>query len=222
MTHLDSEIAHLKEDLKEMMTLTVAQVQKARDAIFNLDKELAREVIFYERRINSLELKIDRDCENILALFNPVAIDLRFVLATLKINSSLERIADNAESMARYVIEMKEPYDKTLLDIIKLQEMFDTAISMLNDIKAAFDSEDTVIARKVLMKDDLLDEINMVASHTAEKFIRQNLDKTFQTLFILSVIRKLERVGDVCQNMAEEIIFFIEAKVIKHAPNKPS
>lgn len=222
MTHLDSEIAHLKEDLKEMMTLTVAQVQKARDAIFELDKELAREVVFYERRINSLELKIDRDCENILALFNPVAIDLRFVLATLKINSSLERIADNAESMARYVIEMKEPYDKALLESIKLQEMFDTAISMLNDIKFAFDKEDTVIARKVLMKDDLLDEINMIASHTAEKFIRQNLDKTFQTLFILSVIRKLERVGDVCQNMAEEIIFFIEAKVIKHAPNKPS
>jgi phosphate transport system protein len=220
MTHLDSEIGRLKEDLKEMMTLVVSQVQKARDAIFNLDKELAREVIFYERRINSLELKIDRDCENILALFNPVAIDLRFVLATLKINSSLERIADNAESMARYVLEMKEPYDKNLLASIKLKEMFDTAVSMLDDIRVAFDNEDTSIARKVLSKDDLLDEINMIASHTAEHFIKNNLDKTYQTLFILSVIRKLERVGDVCQNMAEEIIFFLEAKVLKHNAQK--
>ena len=216
MTHLDSEIGHLKEDLQEMMTLTIGQVQKASDAIFNFDKELAREVMFYERRINALELKIDRDCENILALFNPVAIDLRFVLATLKINSSLERIADNAESMARYVVEMKEPYDAHLLEKIKLKSMFRTAISMLDDIRVALNNDDSNIARKVLAKDDLLDEINMAASHTAEQFIKANIEKTYQTLFILSVVRKLERVGDVCQNMAEEIIFFLEAKVLKH------
>lgn len=216
MTHLETEIKLLKESLIEMMTQTEGQVQKARDAFFRFDKELAREVVFYEKRVNSLELKIDRDCENILALYNPVAIDLRFILATLKINSSLERIADNAESMSRYVIEMKEPFDAELLHAIKLRDMFDTAVSMLNDIQTAFNREDTGVARKVLVKDDLLDEINLVASHTAERFIKQNLDKTYQTLFVLSVVRKLERVGDVCQNMAEEIIFFLEAKVVKH------
>lgn len=200
----------------ELMSLTASQVQKAYDSFFKLDKELAREIIFYERRINSLELKIDRDCENILALLTPVAIDLRFILATLKINSSLERIADNAESMSRYVLEMKEPFDAKLLEKIKLAQMFETAISMLNDIHQALDKEDSSIARRVLLKDDLMDEINMVAPHTAEEFIKANIDKTYQTLFILSVIRKLERVGDVCQNMAEEIIFYQEAKVVKH------
>jgi len=216
MTHLEAEINELKASLKEMTSLTAGQIQKARDAFFNLDKELAREIIFYERRINSLELKIDRDCENILALLSPVAIDLRFVLATLKINSSLERIADNAESMSRYVLEMKEPFDAQLLKQIKLAEMFDTAVSMIGDIEQALDNEDSTLARKVLLKDDLLDEINAVAPHTAEVFIKGNIDKTYQTLFILSVVRKLERVGDVCQNMAEEIIFYLEAKVVKH------
>lgn len=218
MTHLDSEIGRLKEDLKEMMGLTIGQMEKARDAMMHNNKELAREVLFYERRVNSMELKIDRDCENILALFNPVAIDLRFVLATLKINSSLERIADNAESMARYVNEMKEPFDNALLERIKLKKMFDTSIGMLTDIKTALETEDTQLARNVLTRDDLLDEINLVAPHTVEEFIKANLDKTFQSLFVLSAVRKLERVGDVCQNMAEEIIFYLEAKVLKHNP----
>lgn len=218
MTHLDHEVKRLKEDLKEMMSLTNSQIQKACEAIFNFDKDLAREIIFYERRINSFELKIDRDCENILALLTPVAIDLRFVLATLKINSSLERISDNAESLARYVLEMKEPFDVEFMTKIKLRQMFDTALSMLQDIYDSFDNEDTKIARNVLLKDDIMDEINIVAAHTTEEYIKSNLDKTYQALFILSAIRKLERVGDQTKNIAEEIIFYLEAKVLKHKP----
>ncbi|HZG01527.1 MAG TPA: phosphate signaling complex protein PhoU [Chitinophagales bacterium] len=216
MTHLDTEITQLKTDLREMMGLTVGQLEKARDAMLRNDKELAREVMFYERRVNSLELKIDRDCENILALLAPVAIDLRLVLATLKINSSLERIADNAESMARYVSTAAEPFDAELLESIQMRPMFDTAVSMLSDIRDALDAEDSRIARGVLSKDDLLDSINLAAPHTIEAFIRKNIDKTYQSLFVLSAVRKLERVGDVCQNMAEEIIFYLEAKVVKH------
>jgi len=218
MTHLEVEVNRLKEDLKEMMALTNSQIKKAREAIFNFDKDLAREIIFYEKRINSLELKIDRDCENMLALLTPVAIDLRLVLATLKINSSLERIADNADSLARYVIEMKEPFDEDLMLRIKLKEMFEIAVSMLDDIYDAFDKEDTRIARNVLLKDDRMDEINMVAAYTVEEFIKSHLDKTYQSLFILSAIRKLERVGDQNKNIAEEIIFYLEAKVLRHKP----
>ncbi len=217
MSHLDLELKRLRETLQELMLLTMQQIRKAQDVIFKFDKELAREVIFYEKHINSLELKIDRDCENILALQNPVAVDLRFILATLKINPSLERIADNAESMVRYVLEMKEPYNNELMQRIKLYEMFDIALSMLNDVYTALTTEDTRIARNVLLKDDLLDEINLVAAHTAEEFIRQNIDLTYQSLFVLSIVRKMERVGDQTKNIAEEIIFYLEAKVLKHS-----
>lgn len=217
MTHLEVEINRLRETLKELMMLTTQQIKKAQDVVFHFDKELAREVIFYEKHINSLELKIDRDCENILALLHPVAMDLRFILATLKINPSLERIADNAESMVRYVLEMKEPYNAELMRRIKLHEMFDISLSMLNDVYTAFDTEDTRIARNVLLKDDLLDEINIVAAHTAEAFIKEHPDLTYQSLYVLSNVRKLERVGDQTKNIAEEIIFCLEAKVLKHS-----
>ena len=107
MTHLDTEISRLKTDLNEMFSIVITQVEKSKTALFNLDKDLAREVKVNERRVNSFELKLDRDCENIIALFNPVAVDLRFVLASLKINSNLERIGDIAESIALYVIDLK-------------------------------------------------------------------------------------------------------------------
>lgn len=217
MTHLEVEINRLRETLKELLILTTQQIKKAQEVVFNFDKELAREVIFYEKHINSLELKIDRDCENILALLHPVAVDLRFILATLKINPSLERIADNAESMVRYVLEMKEPYNNELMRKIKLNEMFDISLSMLNDVYLAFNNEDSRIARNVLLKDELLDEINIVAAHTAEVFIKEHIDLTYQSLYVLSNVRKLERVGDQTKNIAEEIIFYLEAKVLKHS-----
>ena len=92
MTHLDIELKRLKEENLEMFELVMSQLAKGRDAMLNYDKTLAREVNFNEKRVNALELKIDKDCENIFALFNPLAIDLRFVLACLKINSNMERI----------------------------------------------------------------------------------------------------------------------------------
>ncbi|MBL8103852.1 MAG: phosphate transport system regulatory protein PhoU, partial [Anaerolineales bacterium] len=97
MTHLDTELKALKEDMHEMFRLVLSQLEKSKTALISLDKDLAREVIVNEKRVNSFELKLDRDCENIIALFNPVAVDLRFVLASLKINSNLERIGDIAD-----------------------------------------------------------------------------------------------------------------------------
>ena len=175
MTHLDVEIKQLREDIKEMMNLTLGQISKVKNAFLLLDKDLAREIVFYERRINSLELKIDRDCENILALLNPVAIDLRFVLASLKINSSLERIADNAEGMANYVNEIKNPFSEELIKNIGLVEMFNVAEQMLSVVCIAFETEDTAIAHSVFQKDEKLNELNMKAALVTELFIKSNL-----------------------------------------------
>ena len=103
MTHLDVELKRLKDESVELFELVISQLRKGRIALLDFDKDLAREVNFNEKRVNALELKIDKDCENIFALFNPVAIDLRFVLAVLKINSNLERIGDHATNVAEMV-----------------------------------------------------------------------------------------------------------------------
>ena len=216
MTHLDIELKKLKQDMAEMFGLVYSQLEKARQALVAFDKDLAREVRVNEKRVNSFELKLDRDCENIIALFNPVAIDLRFVLAALKINSNLERIGDIAEGIAQFVLSIKNAPDQELLVNSRVIEMFDTANSIVFDVMTAFESEDTTLARNVFMKDELLDEINMAANASVAEFIRNNNEKINQSLYMLSTIRKLERVGDQSKNIAEEIIFYIEAKVLKH------
>jgi phosphate transport system protein len=216
MTHLDIEIKKLHSDMSEMFLLVGSQLEKAHQALVNFDKDLAREVRVNEKRVNSFELKLDRDCENLIALFNPVAIDLRFVIACLKINSNLERIGDIAEGIAAFVLNIKSPPDPVLLEKCRVLEMFDTAISIVKDVTKAFEKEDTSIARNVFVKDDLCDEINVAANNAVADFIRNHSEKINQSLYILSIIRKLERVGDQSKNIAEEIIFYIEAKVLKH------
>ncbi|HRH67527.1 MAG TPA: phosphate signaling complex protein PhoU [Bacteroidia bacterium] len=220
MTHLDVELKRLKEEKIEMFDLVISQLNKAKTAFLTMDKALAREVNFNEKRVNALELKIDKDCENIFALFNPVAIDLRFVLAVLKINSNLERIGDIADGISRYVAETEEAFDTELLQVTRLEEMWTTAIEMLTEVQKAFDADDAKLSRGVFKKDDLLDEINGNANDVIEQYIKAHPDKIRQALHIVSAIRKLERTGDQTKNIAEEIIFFLEAKVLKHLSEK--
>jgi phosphate transport system protein len=216
MSHLDIELQQLKSETMKMWSLVNLQLVKGQESLLRLDKDLAREVILSERRVNAHELKLDRDCENIFALFNPVAVDLRFVLAVLKINSNLERTGDIAEGIAKFVLNVDNNFDKKLLDITRAVEMYAAANSMMEGVLEAFDKEDTSLARKVFEQDELLDDINIKANSIIADYIRNNPDKIDAALYLLSIIRKLERVGDQAKNMAEEIIFYIEAKVLKH------
>ena len=216
MTHLDIELKNLKRDMTEMFGLVYSQLEKARTALVDFDKDLAREVRINEKRVNSYELKLDRDIENIIALFNPVAVDLRFILANLKINSNLERIGDIAEGIAQFVLNINSSPDEGLLQSTRVIEMFDTANGIVADVMRAYETEDTALARNAFTRDEILDEINIASTAAVAEFIKNHPEKINQSLFMLSTIRKLERVGDQCKNIAEEIIFYIEAKVLKH------
>lgn len=220
MTHLDAELQMLKGEAISMWNLVISQINKAHDALLRFDKDLAREVVLNEKRVNSYELKIDRDCENIFALFNPVAVDLRFVLAVLKINNNLERTGDIAEGIGKFVISEKASFDRSLLEIAQVETMFLESLAMLSDVLTAFEKEDTALARSIFKRDEILDNINVGANALIADFIRKNPDKLEQSLYILSTIRKLERVGDQAKNIAEEIIFYVEAKVLKHKKDK--
>jgi len=223
LTPLDNEIQQLKLEVISMWEMVLSQLHKAEEALKNMDRDLAREVILTEKRVNAFELKIDRDCEDIIALFAPVAIDLRFVLAVLKINMNLERTGDIAEGIGKFVMDIPQDFDARLFEITRVLEMYQQGNEMIIDVMNAFEEEDTSLARKVFKKDDLLDEINKNAATIVADFIKDNPSKIESALYILSTIRKLERVGDQAKNMAEEIIFYSEAKVLKHKPkNKKS
>ena len=217
MTHLELELKELKESLLELANLTFKQLSKAVDAFQNMDLNLAQEVIKSERRVNAIELKIDRDCENIVALYNPVAIDLRLVFAVFKINSHLERIGDYAEGIARYVLKVKEKFSDEFLGRLQFKAMADTAFEMLSLITVALQNDNAYVARNVFEKDSLLDKINAAANGIISDEIRAHSDKTESLLHLLSIVQKLERVGDMSTNIAEEIIFYLEAKVLKHS-----
>lgn len=220
MTHLDNELHQLKAEMGNMLHTVLFQLEKAKEACSKGNTDLAREVIAREKRVNAYELKIDRDCENIIALFNPVAIDLRLVLSTLKINSNLERIGDFAEGLAKISLDQPNGFDLELATLVRFDEIFNDAIEMLSDAKVAFEKESSQLAASILSKDDLLDSVNREANSIIESYIKQNPDKITQALDMISVIRKIERIGDHCSNIAEEIIFYIEAKVLKHQGKK--
>ena len=216
MTHLEKELQLLRADTTEMWQLVISQLDKTFHSLKTFDRDFSREVVSTEKRVNSMELKIDRDCENIFALYNPVAVDLRFVLATLKINNNLERIGDIAEGISKFIISEKEPFDEELLINTRLEEMFTGANHVVADVLNAFENEDTKLARSIFEKDEMLDEINAEANKEVAGFIHKHPHKTEQALNVLSIIRRLERVGDQSKNIAEEIIFYVEAKVLKH------
>jgi phosphate transport system protein len=214
MNTINEEIINLKKSLLKMFFLVENQWEKGQTAVIKHDQDMAAEIAFSEARINAQELKIDNDCENIIALHTPVAIDLRFVLAAYKINHSLERIADIAESIANYVAINNNQYPKEVLVELRLNEMFENFNSMMDNVISAFENEDTIAARKIFRKDKILNEINSQANSKIINYL-EKYDKDM-LLLLLSTVRKIERAGDSIKKIGEEIIFHIEAKVVKH------
>lgn len=215
---IESELVLLKKEIDEMWTLVYNQLDRAGEAVLTLDRELAQQVLVRERRVNAFELKIDSDVEDIIALYNPVAIDLRFVLAMLKINTNLERLGDFAEGIARFALSCKEPVlDGELVQKLRLGEMIAEVLSMLELAKKSLQDESQELATLVFAKDNLLDEINADATVILADYINRHPESALSCLNLVSVFRKLERSGDHITNIAEEIVFFIDAKVLKHS-----
>ena len=182
-------------------------------------KFIEAELILLKKEVDEMwTLVYNQLIEDIIALYNPVAIDLRFVLAMLKINTNLERLGDFAEGIARFVIRCKEPVlDADLLTRLRLGEMQAEVLSMLELAKRALNEENIEMATAVFGKDNLLDDINAEATGILADYIREHPETAHTCVDLVGVFRKLERSGDHITNIAEEIVFFIDAKVLKHS-----
>ena len=214
---IESELVQLRREVDQMWTLVYNQMDQARQAVMTLDRQLAQQIVVRERRVDAFELKIDSDVEDFIALYNPVAVDLRFVLAMLKINSDLERIGDYADGIARFVrdIDVQEIDDRLLQDL-QVDTMFTLVLNMLEELQEAFNEEDAEKAAAVLGMDDQLDRIKRASGGILTDYAKHNPDAIPLCFEFGGVFRKLERTGDHLTNIAEEIVFYIDAKVLKH------
>ena len=218
LTNLERELVMLKREIIGMMDLVANQMERAEKAFTSQDVPLAKEVHHFEKKVDAADLSIDKECENLIALYNPVAGDLRLILASIKIISHLERVGDHADKIARYVRkkQVKKALPKKLVEAVRLEEMFDLALEMLELATRAFIEEDSGLAREVFARDINMNEIYSAAIETMHIHASKKEENVSTLLYLFSVIQKLERVGDLAKNIAEETIFYLEAKVLKH------
>lgn len=212
--HFHQELETLKLSIVRMATLVEEGIADALKAFLERSPETARRVLEREQKINSCELANDQAIVDLLALQQPVASDLRFILAALKINNDLERIGDHAVNVAESAISYagRPPLDvKT-----EIPRMTQLAVQMLREAIDGFIHNTPADARGVLAKDDLMDSLNRKTINDLVAVIRARPEAVDQALEIVRVSRNLERVADLATNIAEEVVFIAEAHVVKH------
>lgn len=220
MPAIEQELQALKENLYDMLTMVKSQLEKCIKCIEQNDIDLARQVLGEEKKVNIQELAIDRDCENVLALHTPVATDLRIVIATLKIANDLERIGDSAKSLAKVLNTELTKQEHKWIAQLKVVPMLEVLVDMLKDMGTALRKEDTKPALKAVKKDEALNDFFKKGLKKASNLIVENPDHAKEILTLLFLVRNLERSGDLTKNIAEEIVFQIEARVLKHKGGK--
>jgi phosphate transport system protein len=220
MNLLETELQQLRTNVVEMWDVVINQIQKAREVIESGNQDLVHEMAAGEKWIDSYELKNDLDCENLLALYNPLANDLRFVLAVLKINYNLERIADFAWGIGKTVRDDGKSLSADGIEKSNLILMLNTCIQMLRDALAAFEGDSSELAGSIFEKDKIINVNNKNASQVVAGLIKEKPELILNYLSLLTTIRKVERMGDHTKNIGEEIIFYLEAKVLRHNRKK--
>lgn len=220
MINIEEQRIILSKNGEEMLSLVHNQVQLAYEAFTSFDTDLAEEVILKENRVNALDVRIEKDTDHFIALYSPVATDLRFALALLKINYNLERIGDQAFDIANHTVDLNQKLVPELVERLQFNLMFETLESMFKDVENAFLNENLKAARKVFKKDKIINEINANAFEIVAEDAVKNPELIRQYLMALVVMKKFEKIGDLLKNISESIIYFIDAEILKHKKKK--
>lgn len=212
--HFLREIEHLKKRLLVVGAKVEESIAKAIAAVVKRDAKLALEVVQGDEEIDQMEVDVEEDCLKILALHQPVAIDLRLVVAVLKINNDLERMADHAVNIARRA-EYLATYSAVELPA-DLELMLHKTQTMVRQSLDALVNQDTTLARKVCRDDEEVDQLNRQMHTLIQDRIRADPERVEQLIHQLSVSRQLERIADLATNVAEDVIYTVEGEIIRH------
>lgn len=214
MQHLRREVDRLKRKLLALSAYVEESVQRAVKAVSERDEKLAQRVIDTDFEIDEMEVDVEEDCLKILALYQPVAIDLRFIIAVLKINNDLERIGDLAVNIAERAVSLSKrdkinsPFD--------FQTMAERVQKMLQKALDALVNGDANLAREVLVCDDEIDEMNRQMYDSIKMGIRKDPENVDTLIQVLAISRNLERIADHTSNIAEDVIYMVDGDIIRH------
>jgi phosphate transport system protein len=213
-THFQKELEELKESLLKMASLVEEALRNAIQSLVERDSSLAQKTFDVEDRINKMENAIDEMCLRLLALRQPVATDLRFITSAMKINTDLERMGDQAVNIGERAISLnQEPQLKPYIDIPRMTKITQ---SMVKDVLDAFVNKDPKLARSVCERDDLVDGLNDQVFRELLTYMISDPKTTTRAVHLMIVCRCLERIADHATNIAEDVIFMVDALVIKH------
>ena len=212
--HFDDELAVLHGRLIEMWNIVEEQVAAAVDAVINADVELARDVVARDRELDRLELEVDRQCARMLALFTPVAVDLRRIISAVKVNMHLERMGDYAKNLVKDTAALKRCTD--LIPKTCIRGMADTARRLLRDAHDAFESGDQVLARKVVAQDRQVDRMHDEMVGKISELIPVHPDRAEDFVYLLRMTKCVERIADHAKNVGKIVVFLVEGIDIRH------
>jgi phosphate transport system protein len=213
-TQFQKELEELKENLLKMASLVEEALRNAIQSLVERDSSLAQKTFDVEDRINKMENAIDEMCLRLLALRQPVATDLRFITSAMKINTDLERMGDQAVNIGERAISLnQEPQLKPYIDIPRMTKITQ---SMVKDVLDAFVNKDPKLARSVCERDDLVDGLNNQVFRELLTYMISDPKTITRAVHLMIVCRCLERIADHATNIAEDVIFMVDALVIKH------
>jgi len=213
--HFDEELKELHKEILKMATMTQEAIHKSIEALKDRQKTEAQGVIDSDNKIDELELVIDEKCIDLIARYQPMAGDLRFIATGMRINAELERIADLAVDISQRVLELVDkPSLKPLIDIPKLSVV---AQNMVHDAIDAFVKKDIGLARKVVLSDEEADKLrNLVQEELINDYMARDPSTASRAVPLLLIARHLERICDLSTNIAEDVVYMVEGKVVKH------
>ncbi len=217
--HLDQELTELNKDILKMGAYAEEAIFKSVEALKNRDKGLAKGVIDNDNTVDKLELAVDEKCIDLIARYQPMAKDLRFIATGMKLNTELERIADIAVDIAQRVLEIVDkPLLKPLIDIPKLTTVAQNMVKMAVD---SFVKGDVELAKKVILSDSEADKLrNLITKELIEDYMAKDASTAPRAVQLLLIARFLERICDHATNIAEDVIYMIQAEVVRHHPEK--
>src|SRR5882724_9933846 len=212
--HFDQDLQKLKETLLTMGSLAESMIHSAVKALVDRKVGLVEDVYRHEKEVNALQIEIDDRCLQMIALHQPAATDLRFITAAMKINSDLERIADQAVNVCQtteYLLE--EPPLKPLIDVPRMAQI---SSKMLKDALDSFVNRDENLARSVLVRDDQVDELKEQVFRELLTYMISDPSTIKRAIALILISRNLERIADHATNIAEDVVFVVAGKDIRH------